>query len=131
MLYDFAVKSGAKVRFRSTVASVADSTNQPTIMLSDGTELKCDLIVGADGKFLISQPPSLFQILKPVFTFDRYSVCCLACFVSGYIAAAHPVYSNARECSQSVMEQKPANSELYHKPPSMHQFMAPGRFIAS
>ena len=32
---------------------------------------------------------------------------------------------------ETIMEKNPETSELYHKPPSMHQFMAPGRFIVS
>ena len=51
VLYEAAVKTGVKVRFRSTVVSIADSSNQPKIMLADGSEQIYDLIVGADGKF--------------------------------------------------------------------------------
>lgn len=45
-----AVETGVKLRFGTSVSSIVDSTDQPTVTLVDGTELSCDLVVGADGK---------------------------------------------------------------------------------
>ncbi|CUA68248.1 hypothetical protein RSOLAG22IIIB_07778 [Rhizoctonia solani] len=47
MLYDLAEQAGVTIRLASTVKSIDPST--PSLTLSDGETVHCDLIVGADG----------------------------------------------------------------------------------
>jgi salicylate hydroxylase len=50
MLYNLAISVGATVIFNSTVTSVAvDETDTALVQLEDGTVLKADVVVGADG----------------------------------------------------------------------------------
>lgn len=50
ILHEIALSAGAKISFGKTVASVfVDDKEVPTVLLEDGTELKSDIIVGADG----------------------------------------------------------------------------------
>lgn len=50
ILHELALSVGAKISFGKTVASVfVDDDEVPTVVLEDGTELKSDIIIGADG----------------------------------------------------------------------------------
>ncbi|EPQ54316.1 FAD/NAD P-binding domain-containing protein [Gloeophyllum trabeum ATCC 11539] len=49
-LYKAAVDVGASIRFNSTVTGVTSSrASKPCVVLSDGTEVSGDLVIGADG----------------------------------------------------------------------------------
>lgn len=51
MLYDLAVSAGAQVTFDTSITSVAidDATERPYVTLADGSTLKADVVLGADG----------------------------------------------------------------------------------
>lgn len=51
MLYDLAISAGATVDFDTTITSVSvdEETDTPHVLLANGTILKADVVVGADG----------------------------------------------------------------------------------
>lgn len=47
---ELAVEKGVDVKFKSVITSIRDSSDEPLVRLADGTEMKADVIIGADGK---------------------------------------------------------------------------------
>ena len=61
MLYDQAIRSGAKVDFGITVEAVVPGDPNPTGKLSTGETLTADIVIGADGPRSIVRPVVLDQ----------------------------------------------------------------------
>ena len=55
MLYETAVKDGAKIRCKAKVVSADLNEERPSITLEDGEKVEADIIVGADGVSSISR----------------------------------------------------------------------------
>jgi 2-polyprenyl-6-methoxyphenol hydroxylase-like FAD-dependent oxidoreductase len=68
LLLDEALRLGVDVRFRTTVVSACQHQSGMELILNDGIDLQCDLVVGADGAHSSMRKTLLDSDVVPEFT---------------------------------------------------------------